>query len=88
MKHPKFDTIQTGGVKMIPVQTESGEFKVWTKKRGDNPNMKVLLLYGGPGATHEYLECFDSFLPQAGIEFYFYDQLESFYSDRPNDSSL
>jgi proline iminopeptidase len=50
--------------------------------------MKVLLLHGGPGATHEYLECFDSFLPQAGIEFYYYDQLESFYSDRPNDSSL
>ena len=73
---------------MIPVQTQSGEFNVWTKKRGENPNMKVLLLHGGPGATHEYLECFDSFLPQAGIEFYFYDQLESFYSDRPNDSSL
>lgn len=88
MKHSTSDTIQTGGVKMIPVQTESGEFKVWTKKRGDNPNMKVLLLHGGPGATHEYLECFDSFLPQAGIEFYYYDQLESFYSDRPNDSSL
>ena len=88
MKKSNSDTIQTGGVKMIPVQTESGEFKVWTKKRGDNPEMKVLLLHGGPGATHEYLECFDSFLPQAGIEFYFYDQLESFYSDRPNDSSL
>ena len=88
MKKSNSDTIQTGGVKMIPVQTESGEFKVWTKKRGDNPEMKVLLLHGGPGATHEYLECFDSFLPQAGIEFYFYDQLESFYSDRPNNSSL
>jgi proline iminopeptidase len=88
MKKSNSDTILTGGVKMIPVQTQSGEFKVWTKKRGDNPKMKVLLLHGGPGATHEYLECFDSFLPQAGIEFYFYDQLESFYSDRPNDSSL
>lgn len=88
MKNSNSETILTGGVKMIPVQTESGEFKVWTKKRGDNPKLKVLLLHGGPGATHEYLECFDSFFPQAGIEFYFYDQLESFYSDRPNDSSL
>jgi proline iminopeptidase len=88
MKKSNSDNILTGGVKMIPVQTQSGEFKVWTKKRGDNPEMKVLLLHGGPGATHEYLECFDSFLPQAGIEFYYYDQLESFYSDRPNDSSL
>ncbi|MFU8861647.1 MAG: proline iminopeptidase-family hydrolase [Cyclonatronaceae bacterium] len=88
MKKSNSDNILTGGVKMISVQTQSGEFKVWTQKRGDNPEMKVLLLHGGPGATHEYLECFDSFLPQAGIEFYFYDQLESFYSDRPNDSSL
>lgn len=88
MNHSNRDTILTGGVKMIPIQTKSGEFKVWTKKRGDNPDIKVLLLHGGPGATHEYLECFDSFLPQAGIEFYYYDQLESFYSDRPNDSSL
>jgi len=88
MKHSNPDEIQTGGVKMIPIQTESGEFKVWTKKRGDNPKIKVLLLHGGPGATHEYLECFDSFFPQAGIEFYFYDQLESAYSDQPKDSSL
>lgn len=82
------DDILSGGVKMIPIQTESGEFKVWTKRIGNNPKMKVLLLHGGPGATHEYLECFDSFFPQAEIEYYYYDQLESFYSDRPNDSSL
>ena len=50
--------------------------------------MKVLLLHGGPGATHEYFECFDSFLPNAEIEYYYYDQLESFYSDQPNDSTL
>jgi hypothetical protein len=23
---------------------------------GNNPDLKVLLLHGGPGATHEYLE--------------------------------
>ena len=77
-----------GGVKMIPVQTNAGVFNVWTKRTGNNPKIKVLLLHGGPGATHEYLECFDSFFPQAGIEYYYYDQLESFYSDRPNDKSL
>lgn len=78
----------SGGVKMIPIQTPSGEFKVWTKRVGNNPTMKVLLLHGGPGATHEFFECFDSYFPKAEIEYYYYDQLESAYSDQPNDSSL
>jgi proline iminopeptidase len=37
----------------------------------------VLLLHGGPGATHEYLEAFDSYFPGASIEYYYYDQLGS-----------
>ena len=78
----------SGGVKMIPIQTTAGEFKVWTKRIGNNPDMKVLILHGGPGFTHEYLEVFDSYLPGAGIEYYYYDQLESYYSDQPNDSTL
>jgi proline iminopeptidase len=78
----------SGGVKMIPIQTSAGEFKVWTKRVGNNPSMKVLLLHGGPGATHEYFEAFDSYFPNAEIEYYYYDQLESAYSDQPNDSSL
>jgi proline iminopeptidase len=78
----------SGGVKMIPVTTSKGTFKVWTKRVGNNPTMKVLLLHGGPGATHEYFECFDSYFPNAGIEYYYYDQLESAYSDQPSDSSL
>ncbi len=78
----------SGGVKMIPIQTSAGEFKVWTKRVGNNPTMKVLLLHGGPGATHEYFEVFDSYFPHAEIEYYYYDQLESAYSDQPNDQSL
>lgn len=82
------DDILSGGVKMIPIQTSAGEFKVWTKRVGNNPKMKVLLLHGGPGCTHEYFEVFDSYFPNSGIEYYYYDQLESAYSDQPNDSSL
>lgn len=41
------------GVHLIPIQTPKGEFKVWTKRVGHNPTMKVLLLHGGPGMTHE-----------------------------------
>jgi len=82
------DDIITGGIKMIPIQTSAGEFRVWTKRVGNNPTIKVLLLHGGPGANHEYFECFDSFFPEAGIEYYYYDQLESSYSEQPNDTSL
>ncbi len=80
--------VQTGGVKLIPVNTPKGSFKVWTKRIGNNPRIKLLLLHGGPGATHEYFECFESFLPAEGIEFIYYDQLGSAYSDQPKDKDL
>jgi proline iminopeptidase len=82
------DDVLAGGVKLITVQTPKGPFRVWTKRVGNNPRIKVLLLHGGPGMSHEYLEAFDSFLPRAGIEYYYYDQLGSAYSDQPDDPSL
>ncbi|MBV8665521.1 MAG: proline iminopeptidase-family hydrolase [Burkholderiaceae bacterium] len=80
--------VLSGGVRMIPIQTAKGVFHVWTKRVGNNPTIKVLLLHGGPGATHEYMEAFDSFFPGAGIEYYYYDQLGSAYSDQPDDPEL
>jgi proline iminopeptidase len=82
------DDILSGGVRMIPIKTPKGTFKVWTKRVGNNPGMKVLLLHGGPGFTHEYLEAFDSFFPGADIEYYYYDQLGSYFSDQPTDPDL
>jgi len=78
----------TGGIKMIPIKTAKGTFNVWTKRIGNNPKMKVLLLHGGPGGTHEFFECFDGYFPNESIEYVFYDQLDSYYSDKPNDSTL
>ena len=75
-------------MKMIPVTTPKVTFRVWTKRVGNNPTTKVLLLHGGPGVTHEYLEAFDSYLPSAGIEYYYYDQLGSYYSDQPDEPEL
>src|SRR5580700_671972 len=74
-----FDTagrsdVLSGGARTIEIQTPKGKFKVWTKRVGNNPRIKLLLLHGGPGATHEYFEACDSFLPAAGIEYYYYDQ--------------
>ncbi|HNT51134.1 MAG TPA: proline iminopeptidase, partial [Cyclobacteriaceae bacterium] len=78
--------VKSGGIKMIPVH--GGKYKVWTKRVGNSPRIKVLLLHGGPAATHEYFESFDSYFPQEGIEYYYYDQLGSYYSDQPTDTSL
>jgi proline iminopeptidase len=80
--------VLSGGVRMIPVTTQNATYNVWTKRIGNNPTTKLLLLHGGPAATHEYFEGFDSFLPGAGIEYYYYDQLGSAYSDQPDDPSL
>jgi proline iminopeptidase len=75
---------KTGGIKVI--QLQEGH-KVWTKKVGSSPT-KILTLHGGPGATHEYFECFEDYLPRKKIEYYYYDQLGSFYSDQPKDEKL
>ena len=82
------DSIQNGGVKVIPITTPKDTFNVWTKRIGNNPKIKVLLLNGGPGATHEYFECFENFLPAEGIEFIYYDQLGCGNADNPNDTSM
>jgi proline iminopeptidase len=80
--------VLAGGARMVPISTPAGEFNVWTKRVGNNPELKVLLLHGGPGATDELYECFDVWFPRAGIEYYYYDQLGSWRSDQPDDPSL
>lgn len=80
--------VQSGGVKVIAIETPKGKFNVWSKRIGNNPTIKVLLLAGGPGISHEYFECFESFFPKEGIEFIYYDQLGTGYSDDPKDTSL
>jgi proline iminopeptidase len=79
--------IQTGGVKMVPVKTPAGDYNVWTKRIGNNPKIKVLVLAGGPGFPHDYLEVFESYFPKEGIEFYYYDELGSGNSEKPVDST-
>lgn len=81
---PSSNTVHVGGSKRIEI---GGGHWVWTKKVG-NGNIKVLLLHGGPGADHRYFEGFEDFLPLNGIEFYYYDQLDSTNSEKTNDPSL
>jgi proline iminopeptidase len=88
LDYSKSDDQATGGIKMIPISTPIGKFNVWTKRVGNNPKIKVLLLHGGPGGTHEFFESFDGFFPNESIEYIYYDQLGSYYSDQPNDKRL
>lgn len=67
--------------------TLSSGHHVWTRRVG-GAGAGILLLHGGPGCTHECFECFEAHLPAAGIGFHYYDQLGSYYSDQPEDSSL
>jgi proline iminopeptidase len=87
-----FNTTDTGvlagGVKMVKIETPKGNFNVWTKTFGQHPTVKLLLLNGGPGATHEYFECMESFLPKENVEFIYYDQLGCGNSDKVTDTSL
>ena len=80
--------VKSGGVQIVPITTPKGKFNIWTKKIGNNPKIKLLLLTGGPGLSHEYMECMESFLPAAGIEFIYYDQLGTGHSDNPKDTAM
>lgn len=78
------DKTSSCGIKLIRVDRKCN---VWTERVGDGA-VRMLTLHGGPGLTHEYLECFENFLPREGVEFHYYDQLGSGLSDRPKDASL
>ncbi len=80
---PSYD-VKTGGIQLI--ELDNG-YKVWTKKVAGG-TIPVLMLHGGPGCTHEYFECFEDFLPEAGYQIIYYDQLGSHFSDQPKDNSL
>jgi proline iminopeptidase len=82
------EPLDAAGVRLVPIQTPKGPFRVWTKRVGRNPRIRVLLLHGGPGATHEYFEALESFFGGEGIEIIYYDQLGSAWSDQPKDDSL
>ena len=72
----------------IEVDTPIGTFSVWTRRVGRHPTRKLLLLHGGPGASHEGFEIFEQYVPPDEVEFYYYDQLGSYRSDQPEEPGL
>ncbi len=78
------DGVHTGGSRTVRID---GKYDVWVKQVGTG-DVPVLTLHGGPGFNHFYLECLEDFLPQAGIRFWYYDQLGCGFSDAPQEPSL
>ena len=78
------DHVHTGGARAVRVD---GKYEVWAKQIGTGA-IPVLTLHGGPGFNHYYLECLEDFLPQAGVRFWYYDQLGCGFSDTPDDPAL
>jgi proline iminopeptidase len=72
------------GTQMVSVH--NGQYKVFTQKVG-NGKIKLLLLHGGPGNNHEYFESFPAHLKK-DVTIYYFDQLGSYYSDNPMDSTV
>jgi L-proline amide hydrolase len=67
-------------------------FKTWYRIVGDlnNPGpgkFPVLMLHGGPGAPHDYLERLEA-LAETGRPIIFYDQIGCGNSDHPDDPSM
>jgi proline iminopeptidase len=78
--------VRTGGSRTVRL---ANGYEVWVKHLGpSNGSIPVLTLHGGPGLTHFYFECFEDFLPQAGVQFWYYDQLGCGFSDQPKDPRL
>jgi proline iminopeptidase len=69
------------------IQLDNG-YKVWTKRVGHGP-IKILTLHGGPGCSHEYIKtAFEKVFSPDEFEIIYYDQLGSYNSDKPEDTSL
>lgn len=64
----------------------SNGYQVWTRTVGDGPGLPLLLLHGGPGAGHDYLEPLEASGTERPV--IFYDQLGCGKSDKPDNPAL
>lgn len=58
--------------------------KLWYRINGSGSNTPILVLHGGPGAAHDYLDSLVD-LASSSRRVIFYDQMGCGHSDRPDD---
>jgi len=66
-------------------------YRTWYRVVGDERSQEklpVVLLHGGPGGTHDYLEPLEALAEVGGRQVLFYDQIGCGKSDLPEDDSL
>ncbi|AUZ33793.1 proline iminopeptidase [Arthrobacter sp. PGP41] len=73
------------------VSTREGRLQVpgggvWYRVVGDSPAVPLVIVHGGPGATHDYLEPLEAMADERPVVFY--DQLGAGKSDAPDDIGL
>lgn len=78
-------------VQAAPVQRREGFAvvpggKIWWQIVGSGPRPPLLLLHGGPGAGHDYLEPLEALASDRPV--IFFDQLGCGRSDKPDDPAL
>jgi len=66
------------------IEVEDG-YRVWYRRVGDGGQTPLLILHGGPGAGHDYLEPLEALADERPV--IFYDQLGCGRSDKPDDPS-
>jgi proline-specific peptidase len=66
--------------------TLANGYQVWTRTIGGGPGLPLLLLHGGPGAGHDYLEPLEALADDRPV--IFYDQLGCGRSDKPDSRAL
>ena len=66
------------------IDVEDG-YRVWYRRVGSGERTPLLILHGGPGAGHDYLETLDALADERPV--IFYDQLGCGRSDKPDDPS-
>ena len=66
------------------IDVEDG-YRVWYRRVGSGQTTPLLILHGGPGAGHDYLETLEALADERPV--IFYDQLGCGRSDQPDDPS-
>lgn len=61
-------------------------YRIWYRRVGAGPEIPLLVLHGGPGAGHDYLEPLETFASERPV--IFYDQLGCGRSQKPDNPSL